>query len=131
MLFYVPNFITLFNFSGVAHLYCISLFSRASPSFSLSDREGAVLHLRTDFHNYHIGCISLLNTCGEFYFSSLVEKRGLRFASLPIRGRFIGGRLLQLPYLNILKPYPASMILQTDIPFFRHTIAGCILPFTD
>jgi hypothetical protein len=37
----------------------------ASPSFSLSKREGAALHLFNDHHNYHISIISLLITFGE------------------------------------------------------------------
>ena len=39
--------------------------------------------------------------------------------------------VLQFSYLNILKPNPTSMILQTDIAFFCHSITGRIFPFAD
>ena len=45
-----PNFITT---------------TSASPSFSLSKGEGAVLNIFNELHHYHIIFISLLNTFGD------------------------------------------------------------------
>ena len=47
---------------------------KASPTFSLSRREGAALHCNAKQHNYHINFISLLNTFGKNLFNQNFRK---------------------------------------------------------
>ena len=49
----------------------------ASPSFSLSEREGAALHYNAKQHSYHINFISLLTTFGKFLLYPYRRKAGV------------------------------------------------------
>jgi len=76
----------------------------ASPSDSLSDREGAVLQYKSGHYNFHIVYKHKTEHC---ILSSSIDKfqlLGLCVGGLPCRGRLGGGliayqfpRLLQIP----------------------------------
>ena len=77
----------------------------ASPSFSLSKREGAVLHRKTPsdrviragkLHNYHIGIISLLTTFGDTDCYKNLRKARVAFRWPSLWGKVGMGPLLFL-----------------------------------
>ena len=60
---------------------------QASPSFSLSKREGAVLHLFTHLYIFHIIFISLITTFGYCLFYPPIRKAGFVRCKSSANGR--------------------------------------------
>jgi len=78
----------------------------ASPTFSLSQREEAVLQYKAKRYIYYINFISLFTTFGSFFSISFSEKQGLCVGGFPFRGKSEGGRIFkkQRPMCLFLSP---------------------------
>jgi hypothetical protein len=84
----IASCVALFNFlfateqhTSVFHsIRFLIQFISASPSFSLSEREGAALHYKSKLHIYHISIISLLIIFGiTDYYQHFRKARAVRW----------------------------------------------------
>lgn len=95
---------------------------KASPTFSLSRREGAALHCNAKQHNYHINFISLLNIFGKHLFNQNLQKARAVFGWPSLRGK-VGMGLLLLIFISSCKVGKEYQRPELELPAQFNTVS--------